>query len=53
MFVGADWMGSQMVKDYAANSPERDRIHFVGFVEDRFFAGILQVGIPLCISISV
>lgn len=32
VLAGADWNGAEVVKDYAAQSPVRDRIVFLGFV---------------------
>lgn len=32
VFVGADWMGAEAIKEYARNSPLSKEIHFLGFV---------------------
>jgi len=34
VFAGSIWLGGRVVTDYAKQIPDRERIHFLGFVKD-------------------
>jgi glycosyltransferase involved in cell wall biosynthesis len=40
VFVGSEWNGAEEVLDYAQKSPDKDRILFLGFVQDQDLGAI-------------
>ncbi len=36
VFAGSDWNGAAAVHEYAAGSAVKDKVHFCGFVEDKY-----------------
>lgn len=42
VFAGSDWNGAETVKAYASASSEKDKIHFCGFVDDKYLSALFR-----------